>query len=334
MRMKDTLPLLLTLAALLAAGCAKTDTASPNADEKAFLEAWLPLHYPDAAKSGKGIYIVEDIPGDGPAWDSKQSYTRVDYIIRNLSNTVTASTTEAMARQLGTYSSGNYYGPRYVSTGEDLSYAGVDEILKGMRAGGTRTAVIPAWLMSYKRYETEAEYLAESSSSGTSIYTITFYGQTEDIVSDQYQELKTYAARLWKVTDTLESGIFFRSFQHADKESVAKDTTVYINYTGRLLSGKVFDTTIADTAKVHHIYTAGKSYAPIAVSMAAEPADIKLGGAAPVTGFQKGLFLLHAHEKASFAFSSVYGYGAGGKSPLIPGYAPLHFDVELVDKPE
>ncbi len=334
MRMKYTLPLILSLTALFAAACAKTDTTSPNADEKAFLEAWLPLHYPDAVKSGKGIYIVEDLPGDGPVWDSEKPYTQVDYIIRNLSNTVSASTTEAMARQLGTYNSLHFYGPRYVSTGKDLSYAGVDEILKGMRAGGTRTAIIPAWMMSYERYDTEEEYLAESSSAGTSIYTITFYGQTEDVIKDQYQELKAYATRLWQVADTLESGIFFRSFQNADQESVAKDTTVYINYTGRLLNGKVFDTTIADTAKVHHIYTAGKSYAPIAVSMAPEVANIKMGGSAPVTGFQKGLFLLHAHEKASFAFSSVYGYGASGKNPVLPGYAPLHFDVELVDKPQ
>lgn len=331
--MKYSLPTILLLSALLAAGCAKTGSNEPNADNKAYLEAWLPLHYPDAVKSGKGIYILEDIPGTGAAWDGSIAYTRVDYIIRSLSGTVSSSTTEDMARQLGTYSPGNYYGPRFVATGEDLSYAGVDEILSGMRVGGTRTAIIPAWLLSYKRYDTEEEYLAESSGSSSAIYSITLHGQTADIVEDQYQELKAYATRLWHVSDTTETGIFFHSEKQPSDISVAKDTTIYINYTGRLLSGQVFDTTIADTAKVHHIYSSSRSYAPVSVTMSEEASSIKLSGSSVISGFQYGLLLMHAYEKANFAFSSAFGYGASGSGSSIPGYAPLHFEIELVDKP-
>ena len=331
--MNYTAPLLLLLGAALTAGCAKSGESAPHADNQAYLEAWLPLHYPGATKTGKGIYILEDIPGDGSLWDGNTAYTEVDYVIRSLSGTVTASTTEDMARQLGTFSTSNYYGPRFISTGEDLSYAGVDEIFTGMRAGGTRTAIIPAWLMSYKRYDTEEEYLAESTSASSSIYTITFYGQTADIDKYQYNQLKTYANKLWHVTDTIETGIFFHSAKMPSKVSVAKDTVIYINYTGRLLNGKVFDTTIADTAKVHHIYSASKSYTPVSITMAEESANIKLSGSTPVTGFQRGLHQMHAYEKASFAFPSYMGYGASGTSSSIPGYAPLHFDIELVDKP-
>lgn len=332
--MKYTASLLLLLGAALAAGCAKSSGSVPHEDNKAYLEAWLPLHYPGATKTGKGIYIIEDIPGDGAAWDGKTAYTQIDYIVRSLSGTVTSSTTETMARQLGTYTIGNYYGPRYLATGEELSYAGVDEVLSGMRVGGTRTAIVPAWLLSYKRYDTEEEYLAESTSTSTAIYTITFYGQTADIDKDQYNRLKVYANNLWHETDTIASGIFFHSFEMPSTRTIAMDTTVYINYTGRLLNGQVFDTTIADTAKVHHIYSASKSYEPVPVTMAEEGSNIKLNGSSCITGFQRGLLEMHAYEKASFAFTSAFAYGATGSGSAIPAYAPLHFDIELVDKPE
>jgi FKBP-type peptidyl-prolyl cis-trans isomerase len=112
------------------------------------------------------------------------------------------------------------------------------------------------------------------------------------------------------------------------------DTTVYINYTGRrVYDGQVFDTTVADTAKYYHIYNPSKKYAPVPVTWAEKPTEIKLDGSSVVGGFAHGLYAMHPGEKASFCFGFDLGYGSSGSGKLIPGYAALQFDVELVPEP-
>ena len=149
--------------------------------------------------------------------------------------------------------------------------------------------------------------------------------------------MKEYASENWHVTDTLSTGaVFFKSFTEFDDDPVEMpiDTTVYINYTGRRLSdGQVFDTTIADTAKVYHIYNPSKTYAPVPVTWAEKAADIKLDGSKVVDGFALGMFAMHAGEKASFCFGFNLGYGSSGSGSMIPGYAALQFDIELVPEP-
>ena len=52
-----------------------------------------------------------------------------------------------------------------------------------------------------------------------------------------------------------------------------------------------------------------------------------------VDGFAYGLKNMHADEKASFAFGHNLGYGSTGSGNMIPVYAAIRFDVELVDEP-
>ena len=105
-------------------------------------------------------------------------------------------------------------------------------------------------------------------------------------------------------------------------------------YIGRRMSdGQVFDTTIADTAKFYHIYDASKSYAPVSVSWAEEATSIKLSDNSVVNGFAYGLKAMHPDEKASFLFGYNLGYSSSGSGNLIPPYAALRFDVEMVPAP-
>ena len=61
--------------------------------------------------------------------------------------------------------------------------------------------------------------------------------------------------------------------------------------------------------------------------------DIKLSGNSTVSGFALGLKAMHAGEKASFVFGYNLGYGSSGSGNLIPAYAALRFDVEMVPAP-
>ena len=206
-----------------------------------------------------------------------------------------------------------------------------------MREGGVRTAIIPSWMMTYNRYDSLDKYLETSTDTPSMIYTVTFLGQTDNLKEYEYRLMKEYAGEKWNVTDTLSTAaVFFKSFSHFDEEPVEmpNDTTVYINYTGRRISdGQVFDTTVADTAKFYNIYSPSKTYAPVMINWAEEAKSIKLDGNSVVSGFSYGLKAMHAGEKASFVFGYDLGYGTSGSGSLIPAYAALQFDVELVPEP-
>ncbi len=328
----------LLLGACLLASCAKSDTGKTNETGVRYLNAWMDIHYPSAVEKD-GVFIVEDNPGTGSPWDETIETSFITYTVRELNGTVSANTDEDWAKQLGTWDQTHYYGQQVLVTGKGLSYAGLDAILKGMRVGGTRTAVIPSWMMTLERYDTLDEYKKQDSGSNTSaIYTIKLLGQTDNLLDYEYEMLSDYAWKTWKVSDTLSTGrIFFKSFTQFDgePEAMPNDTTVYINFTGRRIpDGQVFDTSIADTAKFYHIYNPSKTYAPVSVTWSSEASELKMGGISNlIDGFKYGLHAMHPEEKASFAFGFSLGYGTKSSGKLIPSYAALRYDIEMVPKP-
>ena len=336
--MKHILPklALLGVAAFLAAACNKNTGEGTNVALKRQFDAWRAIHYP-AAVEKDGIYIIEDTPGTGPAWDKYQSITFMTYTMRSLDGTVSYNTDEQWAKQLGEWDQTYYYGAQVVPTGKDATYAGLDILLEGMRQGGTRTAIIPSWMMTYDRYDSLSKYLEKSTDTPSMIYTVTFLDQTDNLSEYEFRQMKEYATEKWDVTDTLSTAaVFFKSFTHFDEEpdEMPNDTTVYINYTGRRISdGQVFDTTVADTAKFYNIYNPSKKYAPVPVIWAETAKEIKLSGNSVVDGFAHGLKAMHADEKASFVFGYNLGYGSSGSGKLIPSYAALQFDIEMVPQP-
>ena len=217
-----------------------------------------------------------------------------------------------------------------------MSYAGIDALLEGMRQGGTRTAIIPSWMCTQERYDNTEEYLKHETEGTTAIYTIKFLDQTANLAEYEYNNLRNYAASNWAVTDTISTAaVFFKSFTEFASEpaQMPSDTTVYVNYIGRRVSdGQVFDTSIADTAKFYHIYDPTRDYQPVSYKWA-EKADDMATNNKIVSGFAHGLHQMHAGEKASFAFGYNLGYKSSAKGNLIPAYAALRFDVELVPEP-
>ena len=330
------LALLPVLAAVLAASCSKTSGEGANVALKRQFDAWRAIHYPDAVEKD-GIYIIEDTPGTGLDWNKNLQVTFLTYTLRSLDGTVSSNSDEQWARQLGTWDRTYYYGPQVVLTGEGMSYAGLDALLDGMRQGGTRTAIIPSWMMTRERHDALEDYLDTETEVSSMIYSITFLDQTENLGEYEYSQMQEYSYRNWRVSDTLDTGaVFFKSHTAFDGEpsEMPTDTTVYIDYIGRrIIDGQVFDTTIADTAKFYHIYNPSKTYRPVAITWAEEAANIKLSGNSTVTGFALGLKAMHAGEKASFVFGYDLGYGSSGSGDMIPAYAALRFDVELVPEP-
>ncbi|MBR4756828.1 MAG: FKBP-type peptidyl-prolyl cis-trans isomerase, partial [Bacteroidales bacterium] len=215
------------------------------------------------------------------------------------------------------------------------------EMVKGMRIGGTRTAIIPSWLNYKADYETVDEYLKNNSEGVNAIYTISVLNKTDDIVAWELDTLERYVATNMSGVDSLKTGYYYKTIREPSSSTkFSTDTTFFINYTGRLLNGHVFDTTIEDTAKVHGIWSSKKTYAPKVITMNEEYSKITMAasysedGSTVVDGFAYCLSMLGIHEKGVCAFYSQLGYGASGSSGAIPAYAPIVFEIEAVDEPD
>lgn len=98
---------------------------------------------------------------------------------------------------------------------------------------------------------------------------------------------------------------------------------VKVNYTGRLLDGKVFDTSLADIAKQHGMYDPERAYEAIA---------FQLGVGQVIRGWDEGIMCLRQGAKARLFIPSTLAYGSRSVgNGLIPANAILMFDVVLMD---
>lgn len=328
------------LAGFVVLSCAKAVKTGPNEAEQRYFNAWMSQNHPGVQPTGLGIYILEEEDGTG-ATVKEDGFIYADYVTTDLEGNITSYTDKQTAKQLGKYDTTSFYGPKVMSTTEGTMPAGLAEALIGMKEGGRKKVIIPSWLMSHMSYETEEEYLASSSSSASTIYDITVRTYTDSIQLHEINLIEDYIKKNPQifnskmVNDT--TGFYYQPLsENISTEKFEKDTTIYINYTGRLLNGLVFDTTIEKVAKDNDIYSSSRTYGPTEVNWGEKYDDLTLGSSKStvIPGFALTLWHMHPMEKGMGVFYSPLGYSFNGSGSSIPGYAPLIFEIEIVAKPK
>ena len=273
--MKKTLSYLLCL--LVLGACARTVETGKNDAAKRYFDAWMQVNHPGLTPTGLGAYVLSDKEGAGAGVGESDKYVRVNYTLRSLDGNVSATTWPDLAKQLGTWSETSWCGPVIWTLGEGRLSAGLDEMISSMRAGGRREAVIPGWLMTTSRYGSAEEYLGNVTGNNA-IYEVELLESIEDMDKWELDSLARFFAADYPaltVKDSLKYGFYYLQTkapaaqagtdEGKDKEEEKSDagfpadTTIYVNYTGRLLNGRVFDTTVADTAKMYGIYSSSKT---------------------------------------------------------------------------
>ncbi len=109
-----------------------------------------------------------------------------------------------------------------------------------------------------------------------------------------------------------ESGLIFISKEQGTGTQAEDGKKVSVHYTGRLLNGTVFDSSIDK----------------------GEPYSFMLGQGQVIRGWDEGIALMKEGGKATLIIPSDLGYGSRGAGDQIPPFSPLVFDVELVDVEE
>lgn len=118
-----------------------------------------------------------------------------------------------------------------------------------------------------------------------------------------------YFAELKKNPKILSTptGLYYEITEPGTGAKPTAENVVKVHYTGRLLDGTVFDSSV----------------------QRGEPVEFPLGGVIP--GWTEGLQLIAAGGKIKLYIPSKLGYGPQGAGGTIPPNATLLFDVELLE---
>lgn len=108
------------------------------------------------------------------------------------------------------------------------------------------------------------------------------------------------------------SGLYYALAQKGQGNSAVRGQTVRVNYTGKTLDGKVFDSNTDPEFK--HL----------------EPLEFEVGMGRVIKGWDEGLMLLNAGSKATFYIPSGLAYGERAVADKIAPNSILVFDVELL----
>lgn len=142
----------------------------------------------------------------------------------------------------------------------------------------------------------------------------------EKVKAQEGANAAKYIADNKLVVKTTPSGLKYVITKTSLKPKPLTGDTVMVNYTGKLLNGQVFDSSIEAVAKQAGLDQQGRTY---------EPIKFPVGTSQVIKGWDEGLLLLHEGEKATFIIPSALAYGNEGSGPIPPA-STLVFDVELV----
>lgn len=111
-----------------------------------------------------------------------------------------------------------------------------------------------------------------------------------------------------------ESGVYYIVTQPGSGPTPARGDIVSVQYTGKLLNGTVFDSSV-------------KSLNPQATG---QPVQFPIGVGQVIPGWEEGVMKMRKGEKTTLIIPSTLAYGPRA-NPKIPANSVLLFDIELVD---
>jgi FKBP-type peptidyl-prolyl cis-trans isomerase FklB len=114
--------------------------------------------------------------------------------------------------------------------------------------------------------------------------------------------------------------MFWQVSTKPERNNLLRGDTVSVNYTGKTLDKKIFDSSIEQVARDNGIFSAGRKYQPLRYAV---------GYGLTISGFEFAISMMHPGEKATVIFPSRLGYGTQS-SGGIPANSPLIFELDLV----
>jgi FKBP-type peptidyl-prolyl cis-trans isomerase len=119
-----------------------------------------------------------------------------------------------------------------------------------------------------------------------------------------------------------ESGIRYVITQAGVGENGTAGQTAMVNYSGYLLDGQYFDSSVKSVAEEKGLYNPARSY---------QPYEVTIDQTSVIKGWHEALMLMNKGAKATVYIPSTLAYGPQQRSAVIKPNSILVFDLEVVD---
>lgn len=288
-----------------------------RAAEGGKLQEVLARYHVTQKPSATGVYFIEVEAGSGPV------ITKGEFVQMNL------TLTDASGKKV--FSSVDVNRPVTMEYGKPFDTKGLDEALGQMRKGGKAKVIVPSDMgmgEQGKRDPASGVYIIEPYSPvvyDLEILDIRTKAQQEaaqkaqdakskkeadDAMKQESVLLKDYLNKNHITAKPTASGLYYIEKVKGNGMRATAGKKVKVEYTGRLLNGKVFD--------------ASANHKP------AGPYEFVLGQGRVIAGWDEGIAMMNQGGKATLIVPSKLGYGSQQMGNDITPYSPLVFDVELV----
>jgi FKBP-type peptidyl-prolyl cis-trans isomerase len=105
------------------------------------------------------------------------------------------------------------------------------------------------------------------------------------------------------------SGLYYEVTEKGTGDNASAGDNVTVHYTGMLLDGEVFDSSLSRN----------------------EPFSFQLGKGMVIRGWDEGITYFNKGSKGKIYIPSPLGYGAAGAGGVIPPNAVLVFEIQVLD---
>ena len=178
-------------------------------------------------------------------------------------------------------------------------------------------------ILSEEQYnEKSAEWQAIQRKKQMELTRKSILENSKELIDEQGATIDNYLADNNLEAETTESGLRYIISEKGGGEIPKSGDRVKVNYTGKLMDGTVFDTSIESVAKEAGVFNEGRPYQPL---------TFQLGIGQVILGWDEGIGLLNAGSKATIFIPSPLAYGERGAGETIKPNSILIFDVELVE---
>ena len=218
------------------------------------------------------------------------------------------------------------------------------EVVKMMTKGDSVSFKVPSKVLFEKTFRQPLPPQIDTTKSFTFLIGITnvmdevqMKKMQEDMVARQNEKmLKESEIQLAKdiviIDDFLKaknstalktnSGLRYVITQAGKGENVKAGQKAKVNYSGYLLNGKYFDTSIEAEARKNNIFREGYPYAPL---------EVTVGQQQVIPGWEEAMQLMNKGAKITVYVPSTLAYGSQRRSEEIVENSILIFDMEMVD---
>ena len=141
-------------------------------------------------------------------------------------------------------------------------------------------------------------------------------------IAKEKEAIKAYISEKGINAEVTSEGLYYEITKTGNGVKPQVGQNVKVNYTGYLMDGTVFDTSVEEAAREGNVYTPGRSYGPI---------DFPLGQGRVIKGWDIGIGLLSEGGMATLVIPSPLAYGSRGSGSVIKANSTLVFTVELVE---